>query len=73
MSNVILADSRYYGDAMCWARKCMRMRRTRAAEMLGVTYQDYLAYERGKRLIPAPIVQKIMHMAFIALVARTNK
>ena len=69
---VILVDSRYYGAHLCHARKLLRLRRRHAAEILGVTYQDYLALERGQRLIPEPVVQRLMHMAFVALMARSG-
>jgi len=52
---------------MASARKTSGLRRMAAAQILGITYQELLRYERGQTPIPEHILHRIMGNGFILL------
>ncbi len=70
---IILIDSKYLGAALTNARKTSGLRRTAAAEMLNITYQELLQYERGQRVIPDHILHKIIANGLMLLRTKTGQ
>lgn len=64
---VILVDCKYIGATIAFARKASGLRRMAAAQILGITYQDLLRYERGQALVPEHVMQRILGNGFILL------
>lgn len=69
----ILIDCKYLGTALANARKTTGLRRMAAAEMLNITYQELLQYERGQRIIPDHILHKIMANGLTLMRTKTGQ
>jgi len=55
------------GAALANARKTSGMRRMAASQILGITYQELLRYERGQTPIPEHVLNRVMGNGFILL------
>lgn len=70
---IILIDCKHLGSALANARKTTGLRRMAAAEMLNITYQELLQYERGQRIIPDHIFHKIMANGLTLMRTKTGQ
>ena len=67
MKHVVLVDMRYFGNRLLEVRHSLHLNRKHAAKLLGMEPREYSAYERGRKCLPEPLLQKMLHHAFVGL------
>lgn len=64
---VVLADAKYYGNLLRFARKRQGIKTNDAANMLKISVKQLRRYERGLELIPESILMSLFYRGFCLL------
>lgn len=67
---VVLIDCKYIGDQLRRARQAGNMRQRIAADMLRISAKDLRRYERGTKVIPDALLQRMFRFGYMMLQAR---